>query len=39
MLRKRKFTVFEFINMGVDELQNIAGKDKGIKIYNAIHNI
>jgi len=25
--------------MGVDELQNIAGKDKGIKIYNAIHNI
>jgi ERCC4-type nuclease len=39
MLRKRKFTVFEFINMNIEELQSIAGKDKGIKIYNAIHSI
>jgi ERCC4-type nuclease len=37
MLRKRKFTVFEFVNMDVSELQKLAGKDKGIKIYDAIH--
>jgi broad-specificity NMP kinase len=39
MLQKRNFTVFEFINMDIEELQKLAGKASGIKIYNAIHCI
>jgi len=39
MLSKRKFTVFEFVNMDLEELKNIAGKDRGTKIYNTIHGI
>jgi predicted DNA-binding helix-hairpin-helix protein len=39
MLRKRKFTVFEFVNMDIEEMKKLAGKDKGTKIYNAMHGI
>jgi ERCC4-type nuclease len=39
MLRKRKFTVFEFVNMDIEEMKKLTGKDKGTKIYNAIHDI
>lgn len=39
MLSKRKFTVFEFVNMDLEEMKTLAGKDKGTKIYNTVRGI
>lgn len=39
MLAKEKFTMFELVNMDIEKLKNLAGKDKGTRIFNAFHNI
>jgi len=39
MLQKRNFTLFELANMDIEELKNIAGEDKGVKIYNTVRGI